>query len=251
MGHLLGESIRDVIVRWQRMAGRETLYVPGMDHAGIATQNVVEKKLRDEGRTKEDLGREGFVREVWAWKEQYGGLILKQLRRVGVSADWTRERFTLDPDYSRAVMLAFQRLYEKGLIYRGRYIVNWCPRCHTALSDEEVDHEEVQGSLWTIRYPVKGTDKFVSVATTRPETMLGDTAVAVHPEDRRYAHLVGKEVVLPLIQREIPELADEAIDPKFGTGEGTGTPGPDVRHYEIVQRHQLAEYVLLDAYVAV
>jgi valyl-tRNA synthetase len=185
MGHLLGESVRDLLLRWQRMAGRETLYVPGMDHAGIATQNVVEKKLRDEGRTKEDLGREGFVREVWAWKEQYGGLILKQLRRVGVSADWTRERFTLDPDYSRAVMLAFQRLYEKGLIYRGRYIVNWCPRCHTALSDEEVDHEEVQGSLWTIRYPVKGSDKSISVATTRPETMLGRTPGSRSVQGRR------------------------------------------------------------------
>jgi valyl-tRNA synthetase len=246
MGHLLGESVRDLLLRWQRMEGRETLYVPGMDHAGIATQNVVEKKLRDEGKSKEDLGREGFLREVWAWKEQYGGLILKQLRRVGVSADWTRERFTLDPDYSRAVMLAFQRLYEKGLIYRGRYIVNWCPRCHTALSDEEVDHEEVQGSLWTIRYPVKGSDKSISVATTRPETMLGDTGVAVHPEDRRYAHLIGKEVVLPLIRREIPVVADEAIDPKFGTGAVKVTPAHDPNDFQIGQRHHLPEIVVMD-----
>src|SRR5205085_5388587 len=180
-----------------RMEGRQVLYVPGMDHAGIATQNVVEKRLRDEGRSRTELGREGFLREVWGWKEQYGGLILKQLRRIGTSPDWSRERFTLAPEYSRAVVVCFQRLFEKGLIYRGRYIVNWCPRCRTALSDEEVDHAEVLGSLWHIRYPVKGTEKFITVATTRPETMLGDTAVAVHPKDRRYAHLKGRTAVLP------------------------------------------------------
>jgi valyl-tRNA synthetase len=246
MGHLLGESIRDLLLRWRRMEGHETLYVPGMDHAGIATQNVVESKLRDEGRSRDDLGREGFVREVWAWKEQYGGLILKQLRRVGVSADWTRERFTLDPEYSRAVMVAFQHLYEKGLIYRGRYIVNWCPRCLTALSDEEVDHEEVQGSLWTIRYPIKGGDKFIPVATTRPETMLGDTAVVVHPEDRRYAHLIDKMAVLPLVRREIPVIADEAVDPKFGTGAVKVTPAHDPNDFQIGRRHELPEIVVID-----
>ena len=246
MGHLLGESIRDLLLRWRRMEGHETLYVPGMDHAGIATQNVVENKLRDEGRSRQDLGREGFVREVWAWKEQYGGLILKQLRRVGVSADWTRERFTLDPEYSRAVMVAFQHLYEKGLIYRGRYIVNWCPRCLTALSDEEVDHEEVQGSLWTIRYPIKGSDKFIPVATTRPETMLGDTAVVVHPEDRRYAHLIHKMAVLPLVRREIPVIADEAVDPKFGTGAVKVTPAHDPNDFQIGKRHDLPEIVVID-----
>ena len=250
MGHLLGESVRDLLLRWRRMEGRETLYVPGMDHAGIATQNVVENKLRGEGKTRNDLGREGFVREVWAWKEQYGGLILKQLRRVGVSADWSRERFTLDPAYSRAVLLGFKLLFEKGLIDRGRYIVNWCPRCQTALSDEEVDHEEVQGSLWTLRYPIKGTDKFISVATTRPETMLGDTAVAVHPEDRRYAHLIGKLAVLPLMRREIPVVADLDVDPKFGTGAVKVTPAHDPNDFRIGKRHNLPEIVVMDASAA-
>jgi valyl-tRNA synthetase len=246
MGHLLGESIRDLILRWQRMEGREVLYLPGMDHAGIATQNVVERQLRERGTSRQDLGREAFLREVWAWKEQYGGLILQQLRRVGVSADWSRERFTLDERYSRAVLLAFQKLHDKGLIYRGRYIVNWCPRCHTALSDEEVEHEEVQGSLWTIRYPIKGGEKFITVATTRPETMLGDTAVAVHPRDRRYAHLVGKSAVLPLMRREIPIVADEGVDPKFGTGAVKVTPAHDPDDFRIGQSHGLPELVVID-----
>ena len=246
MGHLLGDSIRDLIVRWQRMEGRETLYIPGMDHAGIATQNVVEKKLRDEGRSRADLGREGFLREVWSWKEQYGGLILRQLRRLGVTPDWTRERFTLDAGYSRAVLEGFRRLFEKGLIYRGRYIVNWCPRCRTALSDEEVDHVETQGSLWFVKYPIKGTDKFVTVATTRPETMLGDTAVAVGPKDRRYAKLVGKTAVLPLVRREIPIIADEAVDPKFGTGALKITPAHDPNDFQIGKRHDLPELVVID-----
>jgi len=246
MGHLLGDSIRDLIVRWQRMEGRETLYVPGMDHAGIATQNVVEKKLRDEGRSRLELGREGFVREVWAWKEQYGGLILRQLRRLGVSPDWRRERFTLDPGYSRAVFEGFRRLYDRGLIYRGTYIVNWCPRCGTALSDEEVDHVETTGSLWYVKYPIKGTDKFVTVATTRPETMLGDTAVAVSPKDRRYAKLVGKTAVLPLQRREIPIIADEMVDPKFGTGAVKVTPAHDANDFQLGQRHQLPEMIVMD-----
>jgi len=246
MGHLLGESIRDVILRWQRMEGREVLYVPGMDHAGIATQNVVEKKLREEGRSREQLGREAFLREVWEWKEEYGGLILKQLRRLGTSPDWSRERFTFDPGYVRAVMLCFQRLYEKGLIYRGHYIVNWCPRCHTALSDEEVDHVETEGSLWYIRYPIKGTEKSVTVATTRPETMLGDTGVAVHPKDRRYAHFRGKHAVLPLVRREIPIVQDEAVDPKFGTGAVKITPAHDPNDFQIAQRHGLPPVVVMD-----
>ena len=246
MGHLLGESIRDVVLRWQRMEGRGVLYLPGMDHAGIATQNVVERALREQGRSREELGREAFVREVWAWKEQYGGLILKQLRRFGISADWTRERFTLDEDYSNAVLLVFQKLHEQGLIYRGRYIVNWCPYCQTALSDEEVDHVEREGSLWYIRYPIKGTEKFVTVATTRPETMLGDTAVVVHPKDRRYAHLVGKTAVLPLVRREIPILADEVVDPKFGTGAVKVTPAHDPNDFQIAQRLGLPEVVVMD-----
>ena len=246
MGHLLGESIRDLIVRWQRMEGRETLYVPGMDHAGIATQNVVEKKLRDEGRARASLGREAFLSEVWAWKEQYGGLILKQMRRVGTSPDWSRERFTLDPDYSRAVLTVFQRLHEKGLVYRGRYIVNWCPRCQTALSDEEVEHAEVTGSLWHIKYPIKGTEKFITVATTRPETMLGDTAVAVHPKDRRYAHLRGKTAILPLIRREIPIIADEMVEPKFGSGAVKVTPAHDPNDFQTARRHDLPDVVVMD-----
>jgi valyl-tRNA synthetase len=246
MGHLLGESIRDLVLRWQRMEGREVLYLPGMDHAGIATQNVVEKRLRDEGRSREELGRDGFLGEVWAWKEQYGGLILKQLRRIGTSPDWSRERFTLDDRYVRAVMVCFQRLYEKGLVYRGRYIVNWCPRCRTALSDEEVDRVETQGQLWHIKYPVKGTEKFITVATTRPETMLGDTAVAVHPKDRRYAKLRGKTAVLPLIRREIPIVADEMVDPKFGTGAVKITPAHDPNDFETAKRHDLPEIIVID-----
>jgi valyl-tRNA synthetase len=246
MGHLLGESNRDLVLRWQRMEGRETLYAPGMDHAGIATQNVVEKRLREEGRSRQDLGREAFVAEVWRWKEEYGGLILKQMRRIGTSAEWSRERFTLDADYSRAVLHTFKHLYDKGLIYRGRYIVNWCPRCRTALSDEEVDHVETTGSLWHIRYPVKGTDQFVSVATTRPETMLGDTAVAVHPKDRRYAKLLGQVAVLPLVRREIPIIADEMVDPKFGTGAVKITPAHDPNDFQTGRRHGLPEVIVID-----
>jgi valyl-tRNA synthetase len=246
MGHLLGESVRDVVLRWQRMEGRETLYVPGTDHAGIATQNVVEKKLSAEGRTRQELGREKFLSEVWSWKEQYGGLILRQLRGFGISAEWSRERFTLDPEYTRAVLTCFKHLHDRGLIYRGRYIVNWCPRCHTAISDEEVDKVEQQGSLWYVKYPIKGSEKFVTVATTRPETMLGDTGVAVHPKDRRYAHLVGKTAVLPLARREIPIVADEMVDPKFGTGAVKITPAHDANDFETAKRHGLPELVVMD-----
>jgi valyl-tRNA synthetase len=246
MGHMLGESIRDVIVRWQRMEGRETLWLPGTDHAGIATQNAVERVLRKEGRSRHDMGRERFLDEVWSWKEQYGGLILKQLRGLGISADWTRERFTLDEAYSRAVLLVFQRLYEKGLIYRGHRIVNWCPRCMTALSDEEVDHVETDGHLWYIRYPVKDSDRSITVATTRPETMLGDTGVAVHPKDRRYSALIGKLAVLPLVRREIPIVADETVDPKFGTGAVKITPAHDPNDFELGNRHELPRVVVMD-----
>ncbi len=246
MGHLLGESVRDVVLRWQRMEGRETLYVPGMDHAGIATQNVVEKKLRDDGKSRHDLGREDFLREVWAWKDQYGGLILRQLRRFGISAEWSRERFTLDEGYSRAVLHTFKALYDKGLIYRGRYIVNWCPRCLTALSDEEVDHADTSGHLWYLKYPIKDSKQFVTVATTRPETMLGDTAVAVSPKDRRYAKLVGRTAVLPLMRREIPIVADGMVDPKFGTGAVKVTPAHDPNDFLTGQRHGLPEVVVMD-----
>ena len=250
MGHMLGESLRDLVVRWQRMEGRETLWLPGTDHAGIATQNAVEKSLRQQGRDRHALGREAFLAEVWKWKEQYGGLILRQLRRLGISADWSRERFTLDPEYSRAVLLVFQRLHEKGLIYRGHRIVNWCPRCQTALSDEEVDHVETDGHLWFIRYPlrdpIKGKPPHVIVATTRPETMLGDTGVAVHPADRRYKALVGKSAVLPLVRREIPIVADAAVDPKFGTGAVKITPAHDANDFQLAQRHALPPLVVMD-----
>ena len=246
MGHLLGESVRDVVLRWQRMEGRETLYVPGMDHAGIATQNVVEKKLREDQRSRHDLGREAFLREVWAWKEQYGGLILRQLRRFGISTDWSRERFTLDEGYSRAVLHTFKALHDRGLIYRGRYIVNWCPRCLTALSDEEVDHVDTAGHLWYLKYPVKDSKHSVMVATTRPETMLGDTAVAVNPKDRRYAKLVGKIAVLPLMRREIPIVADDMVDPRFGTGAVKVTPAHDPNDFQTAKRHDLPELVIMD-----
>ncbi|HTR97988.1 MAG TPA: valine--tRNA ligase [Candidatus Acidoferrales bacterium] len=246
MGHLLGESVRDCIIRWQRMEGRETLYIPGMDHAGIATQNVVEKKLRAEGRSRQELGREEFVNEVWRWKEQYGGLIFRQERRLGTSPDWTRERFTFDEGYSNAVLHVFKRLYDEGLVYRGRYIVNWCPRCQTALSDEEVDHQETQGSLWHIRYPVKDSDRALVVATTRPETMLGDTAVAVNPKDTRYKKLVGRTAVLPLVRREIPIVADAMVDPKFGTGAVKVTPAHDPDDFETGRRHGLPELIVMD-----
>ncbi|HEV2104262.1 MAG TPA: valine--tRNA ligase [Candidatus Eisenbacteria bacterium] len=246
MGHLLGESVRDCLVRWRRMEGRDTLYLPGMDHAGIATHNVVEKKLRAEGRSRHQLGREAFVAEVWAWKEQYGGLILQQERRLGISPDWSRERFTLDPRYSHAVLDVFRALYEKGLVYRGRYIVNWCPRCRTALSDEEVDRVEEPGSLWHLKYPLKDADRFVTVATTRPETMLGDTGVAVNPRDSRYAKLVGRSAVLPLVRREIPIVADPEVDPKFGTGAVKVTPAHDAADFQIGRRHGLPELVIMD-----
>ena len=246
MGHVLGESIRDCIIRWQRMEGRETLYIPGMDHAGIATQNVVEKKLRAEKRSRHDLGREEFLREVWAWKEQYGGLIFEQERRLGITPDWKRERFTLDEQYSHAVLHVFKRLFDEDLIYRGRYIVNWCPRCRTALSDEEVEHVEKEGSLWYIRYPMADGNGSVTVATTRPETMLGDTAVAVSPKDQRYAKFVGRTAVLPLVRREIPVVADDMVDPKFGTGAVKVTPAHDPNDFLTGRRHGLPELVVMD-----
>ena len=246
MGHVLGESIRDTFVRWQRMEGRETLYIPGMDHAGIATQNVVEKKLRAEKKSRHDLGRDEFLKSVWEWKEQYGGLIFQQERRLGTTPDWTRERFTLDEGYSRAVLTVFKQLYDEGLIYRGRYIVNWCPRCRTALSDEEVDMVESEGSLWHIRYPLKDGSGSLTVATTRPETMLGDTGVAVSPKDTRYAKLVGQFAVLPLVRREIPIVADEMVDPKFGTGAVKVTPAHDANDFQTGRRHNLPEIVVMD-----
>jgi len=241
MGHALNNTLQDVLVRWRRMQGRLTLWVPGTDHAGIATQHVVEEQLAKEGKSRYDLGREAFVERVWQWKERYGYIITDQLRRLGASTDWTRERFTMDEGLSRAVRQVFVTLYNKGLIYQGNYIVNWCPSCATTLSDIEVEHEERQGKLYYIRYPLLGGDGFITVATTRPETMLGDTAVAVHPEDPRYEHLIGRYVVLPLVGREIPIIADPLVDPAFGTGAVKVTPAHDPNDFEMGQRHNLEQ----------
>ncbi len=245
LGHAITSSIEDMLIRYHRMLGRPTLWVPGTDHAGIATQNVVERKLAEQGLTRHDLGRERFVQEVWAWKDEYHARITRQQRRLGVSCDWSRERFTLDDGFSDAVLEAFIRLYEEGLIYRGNYLVNWCPRCMTALSDLEVEYEEVQGTLYTFRYPL-ADGGHVEVSTTRPETILGDTALAVHPQDERYRHLVGRTARVPVLGREIPIIADEHVDPEFGTGVLKVTPGHDPNDYEIGKRHDLPAINIMD-----
>ena len=239
MGHGLNNTVQDVLVRFERMRGRGALWVPGTDHAGIATQNVVERLLAQEGLTRFDLGRDAFVERVWAHVRETGPVILEQLKAIGSSADWSRTYFTLDDGLSRAVRETFVRLYEQGLVYRGHYIINWCPRCLTALSNEEVDKEEVDGKIWHLRYPLADGSGHVTVATTRPETMLGDTAVAVHPDDDRYRRLVGRPVILPLTGREIPIVADEAVDPEFGSGAVKVTPAHDPLDFEIGQRHRL------------
>jgi len=246
IGHCLNNTTQDVVIRYRRMAGYEALWLPGTDHAGIATQNVVERKLAQEGKTRHDLGREAFVAEVWKWKEKHHDQIVSQLDALGCSCDWTRERFTLDPGLSRAVRKVFVALYERGLIYRGDYIVNWCPRCRTALSDEEVEHEQVKGELTTIRYPLADGSGSIPVATTRPETMLGDVAVAVHPEDPRYRALIGKTAILPLLDRPIPIVGDAAVDPEFGTGAVKVTPAHDPNDFAIGQRHQLTPILIMD-----
>lgn len=239
MGHALNTTLQDVLVRWRRMQGRQTMWIPGTDHAGIATQHVVEEELAKEGSSRHDLGRDAFVDKVWEWKEKYGHIITDQLRRLGASADWERERFTLDEGLSRAVRHVFVELYNRKLIYQGNYIVNWCPTCTTTLSDIEVEHEDRDGKLYHIKYPLLGGDGYIVVATTRPETMLGDTAVAVHPEDTRYEHLIGRHVVLPLLNREIPIVADSWVDPEFGTGMVKVTPAHDPNDFDIGQRHNL------------
>ncbi|MBR2930896.1 MAG: valine--tRNA ligase [Clostridia bacterium] len=240
MGHALDQTLQDILVRTKRMQGFSTLWVPGTDHAGIATQIKVEENLRvNEGLTRYDLGREKFLERVWAWKEQYGNRIISQLKKLGSSCDWSRERFTMDEGCSRAVREVFVNLYNKGLIYRGYRIINWCPHCLTALSDAEVEYSEQAGSFWHIRYPVVGSDEYVTIATTRPETMLGDTAVAVHPEDERYTHLVGKKLLLPLVNREIPVIADEYVERDFGTGCVKITPAHDPNDFEVGGRHDL------------
>lgn len=236
MGHMLNNAIQDTIIRYKRMTGFEALWMPGMDHAGIATQNKVERMLADQGTSKEEIGREEFLKKTWEWKEKHGGLITKQLRKLGVSLDWDRERFTMDEGLSEAVKEVFIKLYNEGLIYRGEYIVNWCPKDKTALADDEVDHEEKNGKIWEIRYPVKDSDEVFVIATTRPETMLGDTGVAVNPNDERYKHLIGKTVILPLMNREIPIVADEYVDMEFGTGVVKMTPSHDPNDFEVAKR---------------
>jgi valyl-tRNA synthetase len=241
IGHMLEHTEIDILTRWHRMRGYNTLYLPGTDHAGISTQRVVVKQLMEEGIDYHQLGREEFERRVWKWKEEAGSQITEQMRAIGESCDWSRERFTLSPEMSRVVRKVFVQLYKEGLIYRETRLVNWCPVCLTVLSDLEVNHEERQGHLWHIRYPVAGTKEYVVVATTRPETMLGDTAVAVHPEDERYKQLVGKSVVLPLMNREIPIIADAMVDREFGTGAVKITPAHDPNDFEVGKRHGLAE----------
>jgi valyl-tRNA synthetase len=239
LGHAITSSVEDMLIRYHRMLGDPTLWVPGTDHAGIATQNVVERQLEKQGVTRHDLGRERFVNEVWSWKAEYHARISAQQRRMGISCDWTRERFTLDEGLSKAVLEAFVQLYEEGLIYKGNYLVNWCPRCQSAISDLEVDYDEVNGRFYTFRYPLK-EGGFLEVSTTRPETILGDTAVAVHPDDARYTDVVGKTALVPMLNREIPVIADDYVDPAFGTGALKVTPGHDPNDYEIGKRHGLA-----------
>ncbi|MBI4844525.1 MAG: valine--tRNA ligase [Nitrospirae bacterium] len=239
MGHALDITLQDIMIRWKRMSGFNTLWLPGTDHAGIATQNVVEKDLVKHGTNRHALGREKFIEKVWEWKKLHGDRIISQLKSMGASCDWSRERFTLDDGLSRAVKEVFIRLYEEGLIYRGEYLINWCPRCRTALSDLEVEHEEKQGKLWFLKYGIVGGEGFITVATTRPETFLGDTAVAVNPDDERYMNLIGKKVRLPIIGREIPVIADEFVDSSFGTGAVKVTPAHDPNDFDMGKRHGL------------
>ena len=247
MGHALDETLQDILVRYQRMRGKNVVWVPGCDHAGIATQAKVEESLRAEGTNRFELGREKFLERVWDWKQQYGDRIMYQLRMLGSSCDWERERFTMDEGCSRAVREVFVSLYEQGLIYQGTRITNWCPHCTTAISDIEVEHETEEGHLWHLRYQIEGTDDYVEIATTRPETMFGDTGVAVHPDDERYKHLVGKTLILPVVGRRIPLFADSYVDPAFGTGAVKVTPAHDPNDFEMGQRHNLEQVVVINA----
>lgn len=247
MGHALDETLQDILIRYKRLSGYETLWVPGTDHAGIATQIKVEEVLRKEkGLTRHDIGREEFLKLVWDWKSKYGSTIINQLKKLGSSCDWSRERFTMDEGCSKAVREVFYNLYNKGLIYRGYRIINWCPSCTTALSDAEVVYEEQEGNFWHIKYPIKDSDRYLTIATTRPETLLGDTAVAVHPDDERYKDIIGKTLILPLVGREIPIIADEYVEKEFGTGAVKITPAHDPNDFEVGQRHGLEVIKVLD-----
>ena len=239
MGHVLNNTIQDILIRKARMEGKEVCWIPGTDHASIATERKVVEMLKEQGVEKQSLSRDEFLNHAWEWKEKYGGIIIQQLKKLGCSCDWERERFTMDKGYTKAVLSAFVKLYEKGFIYKGHRLVNWCPVSRSAISDEEVNHQEVNGHLWHFKYPLKDSDEFVVVATTRPETMLGDTAVAVHPKDKRYSHLVGKTVILPLVGRELPVIADNHVDPEFGTGCVKVTPAHDPNDFSMGERHGL------------
>ena len=246
MGHALDNTLQDILIRFKRMQGYNALWQPGTDHASIATEVKVTNKLKEEGIDKEELGREGFLKRTWEWKEEYGGRIVSQLKKLGSSADWDRERFTMDEGCSKAVQEVFIRLYEKGYIYQGSRIINWCPVCQTSISDAEVEYEDQAGHFWHINYPIVGTDKCIEIATTRPETMLGDTAIAVHPDDERYKDLVGKMVLLPIVNKEIPIVADSYVDKEFGTGAVNITPAHDPNDFEVGKRHNLEEINILN-----
>lgn len=245
LGHALDNTLQDILIRWRRMQGFNTLWMPGTDHAGIATQARVEEALAKDGVNKHQLGREEFLKRVWSWKEKYGGTIIQQLKGLGASCDWERERFTMDQGCSEAVREVFLKLYEKGLIYRGSYLINWCPKCQTTISDIEVEHEDREGNLWHIRYPYADGTGFIEVATTRPETMLGDTAVAVNPEDERYKNVIGKEVILPVMNRKIPVIGDAYVDMSFGTGAVKVTPSHDINDFEMGMRHNLPQITVI------
>ena len=247
MGHALDNTLQDILIRFKRMQGYNALWQPGTDHASIATEVKVTNKLREEGIDKEELGREGFLKRTWEWREEYGGRIVSQLKKLGSSADWDRERFTMDEGCSKAVQEVFIKLYEKGYIYKGSRIINWCPVCQTSISDAEVEHEDQDGFFWHINYPIVGEEgRFVEIATTRPETLLGDTAVAVNPEDERYQDLIGKTLILPLVGREIPVVADAYVDKEFGTGCVKITPAHDPNDFEVGKRHNLPEINVLN-----
>jgi valyl-tRNA synthetase len=246
MGHVLNNTLQDVVIRYYRMKGLSTLWLPGVDHAGIATQNMVEKDLAKEGKTRHEIGRAELLKRIWAWKEEKGDIIIDQLKLLGASCDWSRQRFTMDETLSRAVKEVFVSLYEEGLIYKGKYIINWCPRCVTALANDEVEHSDEEGKLWHVRYPFAEGEGFVTVATTRPETMLGDVAVAVNPSDERYQKLIGKELILPLTGRNIPVIADDYVDKEFGSGCVKVTPAHDPNDFEIGQRHSLERLLIMD-----
>jgi valyl-tRNA synthetase len=246
MGHALDNTLQDILIRFKRMQGYEALWIPGTDHASISTEVKVTNKLKEEGIDKRELGREGFLKATWEWKEEYGNTITSQLKKIGSSCDWDRERFTMDEGCSKAVEEVFVNLYKRGYIYKGSRIINWCPVCQTSISDAEVEHEEQAGHFWHIKYPIVGTDEFVEIATTRPETLLGDSAVAVHPDDERYQHLIGKMVMLPLVNKEIPVIADTYVDKEFGTGVVKITPAHDPNDFEVGKRHNLPEINIMN-----